>query len=139
MKTPVWVALFVVFLLALAGIGGGIYFYNLKQKDLNKVKPDYFLTSLELVKYFEKDEAGATAKFVNKILEVSGEIASVKTGENNSLNISLKAGSIFSSVICTFAPESDPGILKEGSQIVIRGECSGFLMDVLLNNCVLIK
>ena len=29
--------------------------------------------------------------------------------------------------------------LKAGNEITLRGECSGFLMDVLLNNCALIK
>ncbi len=139
MKKPVWIALFAVFFIVLTVIGVGLYYYNLKPKDLEKVRPDFVMTSVELQKLFEEDESGASARFINKIIEVSGEIISVKPVENSSFNVALKTGNELSSVICTF-PEGSPAInLKQGSRITIRGECSGYLMDVLLNNCTVHK
>ena len=76
--------------------------------------------------------------YINKILEVTGKIASVKPAENNVVSISLVTDSDLSSVICTFPAVSDPSIFRVGDEITMRGECSGFLMDVLLNNCALI-
>lgn len=139
MKSSLKIVLAIVFFLAVAGIIAALYLYNLKPKDLNKVKPDYVLSSSDLQKYFEENENSATAKYVNKVLEVHGEIGSVKPGENNSLNISLKTGNINSFVICTFSLANDPEIFKIGKQVSIRGECSGYLMDVLLNNCSIPK
>lgn len=139
MKSKLKIVIFVVFLLAIAGIGIGIYLFNLKPKDLNKVKPDFTLTASDLFKYFEENEADATKRYVNKIIEISGEVRSAKPGENGSLNISLKTGNDFSSIICTFPGGSYPENVTEGSRITIRGECSGYLMDVLLNNCSVIK
>ena len=43
-----------------------------------------------------------------------------------------------SSVICTFPKLTDPSKFKTGEEITLRGECSGFLMDVLLNNCSIV-
>jgi hypothetical protein len=139
MKTPVKVALAVVLFIAIAGIGGALYLYNLKPKDLKSVNPDYTLTSTALQKAFEENETSATAKYVNKIIEVSGEIISIKEGEQRFVNVSLKTGNDLSAVLCTFPHGNDLIDLKSGTSVTVRGSCSGFLMDVLLKNCVLVE
>jgi hypothetical protein len=139
MKISVKIALFVVFFIALGGILLALYMFNKQHKDLSKIKPDFVITATDLHKTFEENEAAATAKYVNKIIEVSGTILSFGVGEDNVLNISLKTGSDLSSVICTFPAGTEQVKFSTGSQITLRGECSGFLMDVLLNNCFLIK
>jgi hypothetical protein len=139
MKTYIKVSLFAVFFIALAGILTALYFYNLKSADLAKVKPDFILTADELQRSFEADESAASSKYVNKILEVTGKIVSVKPAENNVVSISLETGNDLSSVIGTFPGISDPSVFKTGEVITLRGECSGFLMDVLLNNCAIVK
>lgn len=137
MKINLKIVLIALATLVLAGAAAGYYLYNLKPKDLGKVKPDFIVTSTELQSYFEENETAASEKYVNTIVEVSGEVGSIEMGENNTMNISLKTGSDFSSVICTFPSEVKSELIREGSQISVRGQCSGYLMDVLLNNCVL--
>jgi hypothetical protein len=139
MKTYIKVALFIVFFIALAGILTALYYYNLKSADLAKVKPDFILTASELQQAFEKDEASASSKYVNKILELTGKIVSVKPAENNVVSIALETGNELSSVIGTFPGISDPSVFRAGEEITFRGECSGYLMDVLLNNCALVN
>ncbi len=139
MKTSYKIALFVVFFIALAGILVALYMYNLQHKDLQKVKPDFVMTAVDLQKAFEDDEIAATSRYVKKIIEVSGMIQSVKPGEDKTLSVSLKTGGDLSSVICTFQTVSEPSKYKTGDQITLMGECSGFLMDVLLNNCAVIQ
>jgi hypothetical protein len=139
MKKSVKILLFIVFFFAVAGIGAALYLFNMQHKDLQKAKPDYVITSTDIQKAFEDNESAATAKYVNKIIEVSGTIESVKPGEGNILNVTLKTGSDLSSVICTFPRSIDSSKFDAGGKVTIRGECSGFLMDVLLNNCSLIK
>jgi hypothetical protein len=139
MKKSYKIALVVTSFLVLAGILFGLYLYNLGSKDLQKVKPDFILSAEDLVKAFESDENTATTKYINKVIEVSGTIQSIKSGENNTVNISLKTGSELSSVICTLQGNPDISDFSTGEQITIRGECSGFLMDVLLNNCVAVQ
>ena len=138
MKTYVKIALFVVSFIALSAILAALYMFNLKQTDMAKAKPDFIITATELQKEFEDNESTASARYINKILEVTGTIGSITLADSNNLNISLKTGSDISSVICTFPAIGDPSKFKAGDEVKLRGECSGFLMDVLLNNCAII-
>ncbi len=138
MKTYVKVALFFVTFIAIAAILGALYLYNLKATDMSKAKPDFIVTASALQKAFEDDETKASVTYINKIVEVTGKIASVKPAENKTVSISLVTESDLSSVICTFPAVNDPSVFRTGDQITLRGECSGFLMDVLLNNCAII-
>jgi hypothetical protein len=139
MKTYVKVALGVVLFIALSGILASLYMFNLKHKDMAKASPDFKITSTVLQKAFEDNETAASKLYINKILEVSGKIASIKPADNKFISISLVTGSDLSSVICTFTVIDDPSKINVGDEITLRGECSGFLMDVLLNNCALIQ
>jgi len=138
MKPRTKTVLFIVGFLFLAGAAAGFYMFNLKAKDLSKVKPDYVITATDLLKAFEEDEVAAAAMYVGKTVEVTGEIGSVTPGEDNSLNVALKTGSDFSAIICTVPVGAAAGSPDSGTQVSVRGECSGYLMDVLLKNCVII-
>jgi hypothetical protein len=143
MKTYIKIALFIVVFIALSGILAALYLYNLKHTDMSKAKPDFIVTAPVLQKAFEDDETKASIKYINKVIEVSGTIASTTPAGNNVLNISLVTMSDISSVICTLPAISDPSKFKTGNNITLRGECSGFTqlisgeppLDVLLNNC----
>jgi len=139
MKTRTKTVLIIVGFLILAGAATGFYLFNLKAKDLTKVKPDYVITATDLLKAFEEDEVSAAARYVGKTVEVNGEIGAVTQGEDNSLNVALKTGSDFSAVICTVPLGAAAGSPEVGTQVTVRGECSGYLMDVLLKNCVIIS
>jgi hypothetical protein len=135
MKPYVKVALFVVLFIAISAILAALIMYNKKHTDTARAKPDFVLTATSLQKEFEDNETTASARYINKILEVSGTIASVTQADSSNLNVSLKTGNDMSSVICTFHSRTDDPKFNEGDEITLRGECSGFLMDVLLNNC----
>jgi molybdopterin-binding protein len=138
MKLSVKIALVAVLLFAIVSILVALSLYFKKHSNLATAKPDYVITATALQKEFEDNEKTASEKYINKILEVNGNVASVTKADSSDINISLKTGSDLSSVICTFAA-TDLTKFKTGEDVTIRGECSGFLMDVLLNNCVLIK
>lgn len=139
MKTYVKVALAVVVIIAVSSILAGLYFYNLKSADLAKTRPDFVITASALQKAFENNETESSSRYIKKILEVTGKISSVKSAENNAVNISLATDNDLSSIICTFPVLKDESAFKPGDIITLRGECSGYLMDVLLNNCAVIR
>jgi hypothetical protein len=139
MKPIFKITLAILFFIVLSGIIVGLTLFNKKHPDTSKSRPDFIITATALQKEFEDNEAVASTRYIKKILEVTGQISSITLNENNHLNISLKSGSDISSVICTFANMSDPSKFKPGEEITLRGECSGFLMDVLLKNCSIIK
>jgi hypothetical protein len=138
MKPYIKIALFVVLFIALSGILVGLIMFNKKHPDTAKARPDFIITAVALQKEFDNNEAAASARYINKILEVNGTIASVTPADSSHLNIALKTGSDMSTVICTFQNITDPSKYKSGEEITLRGECSGFLMDVLLKNCAIV-
>ena len=78
MKPYVKIALFVVTFIVLSAILAALYLYNLKATDMAKAKPDFIITAVFLQKAFEENETAASTRYINKILEVTGKIASVK-------------------------------------------------------------
>jgi tRNA_anti-like len=139
MKLYIKITLFVVLFIAIAGIWYTLHMFNLQHPDTAKVKPDFIVSATALQKEFEDNETTASARYIKKILEVTGNIVSVTPADSAHTNVSLKTGSDLSSVICTFKSINDPSKFKTGEEITLRGECSGFLMDVLLNNCAVIQ
>jgi hypothetical protein len=135
MKNWIKIALFAVLFIAVAVVLFGLHEFNLKHPDTSKVKPDFVVTATALQKDFDDNEKTASSKYINKIIEVRGTIATVTPADSTHINVSLKTGSDISSVICTFSTTGDHSKFRTGEEIVLRGECSGFLMDVLLNNC----
>ncbi len=146
MKNYVKIAIFIVAFIALSAILAGLYMYNLKHTDMAKAKPEFVISASALQKEFEDNETTASAKYINKVIEVTGKIASVTQTDGNNLNISLITGNEISSVICTLPVIADLSKIKTGDIISLRGECSGFTqlfpgqppLDVLLNNCAVI-
>ena len=92
MKPYVKIALFVVLFIAVSAILAALILYNKKHTDTAKAKPYYVVTATSLQKEFEDNEKAASARYINKILEVSGAIASIAQADSANLNVSLKTG-----------------------------------------------
>ena len=135
--------LLVLGFIVLTGITGGaygFYLYFKRHADLTRVAPDFTLQASEFAEAFENNEQEASEKYIDKVLEVTGLISTLKTGTDSTINITLSNPGGISNVICTIQDSELRDVsLKPGDWVVLRGECSGMLMDVLLNNCALIK
>jgi hypothetical protein len=133
------ILIIILLFLVVTGAAVVVYFYTLRAGDLRSVNPDHIISSTELVKEFEENETVANSKFVNKIIEVTGKIESINQIESEGLNISLEAENRVSAVICTLADGEDIEGYEPGQEITIRGECSGYLMDVLINRGIIVS
>jgi hypothetical protein len=133
--------LIVAVALGAIGLLIGLYLFNKKDPDLAKVKPDYVIDVSSLVGEFSQDENSATTKYVDKVLEVTGSVLSIEPTSDSTMNITLSAENQMTGVICSFKNVSDPSSqnIKEGEILKVRGVCSGMLMDILLNNCVIVR
>jgi hypothetical protein len=93
----------------------------------------------DLLKAFEAKEDSANKKFNGKVISVTGTVAEVKEDPQN-ISVYLKEKEATSGVMCSFdksAVKSQD--FKVGQQIRLKGICTGYLMDVLLNKCALEK
>ena len=141
-KKSVRIVLFITIIFLVSGVIAGLYLYNKEHKDLTRVKADYVLEAHDLVIAFGTDEIAATEKYINKVIEVTGLVTWMEYGTADStLSLTLTGYGDNSGVICTFNGISDKSLVsfKEGKSLTVRGECSGMLMDVLLNNCAVVS
>lgn len=130
--------IFGILALILIGLGIGFYMFNKKVPTLESTTPDFVVTANDLFDEFDTNETEALKKYENKVIEVTGEVISVKNGENDS-NIILEAEmAMAGGVNCSFkyAQENE---IEKGTVVTIKGQCQGYLMDVVLNNCYLIE
>jgi len=141
MKPVIRNLLILVVILGVVGGLIGLYMYNKKSPDLSKAKADFTLNITELVSEFNQDETSASAKYIDKIVEVTGPMSAIEVTGETTMNVTLADEGQMSGVICSFQDIANPvsvGINK-GETITVRGICSGMLMDVLLIDCVIVK
>ena len=118
--------------------------YTRKVSDLSKVKADMSLHALELISAFEKNEDLSNANYLDKIIEVGGNVKEIERNDNGHFTVVLGEELQLSSVRCSMDStyQERLGQLRKGSSVTIKGACTGFNTDellgsdVILNRCV---
>ncbi len=139
----------IISILAIAIIGGGWFGYgeySRKVKDLDRVKADLSMSAAEIISVFEKNEADANAKLLDKIIAVKGTVRKLEKNDRGQYTIVLDDAGI-SSVRCSMnsVHVNDLQGITEGNTVTVKGACTGFNhdellgSDVILNRCVLEK
>ncbi|MDX1700476.1 MAG: hypothetical protein R3250_07665 [Melioribacteraceae bacterium] len=115
----------------------GVYMFTKKTPSLQKVTPDYIVTADDLFDEFESDEKNSIMKYESQVIQVSGTILMVTKTDSIS-NVILNAkDAIMGGVNCSFNKLEDS--LQNGDTVTIKGRCQGYLTNVILNNCVIVK
>jgi len=114
--------------------------YNKPHLDTKKSKTDVTITAQNFINEYIQDEISADKKYVEKIIQVKGEIYSISTLKGDSV-ITLKFPDLESSVICYLLPEENIKTLKfkKGQSITIKGICKGYLLDINMVKCVFVE
>ncbi|MBE7172147.1 MAG: hypothetical protein INR73_16285 [Williamsia sp.] len=131
-----------VLLLVIIGIFAYAYReYNRKPADLNDVQAEASVQASALVALYEKDEEKANKLYLGKAIDVSGTIAEINNQKDTSVNVLLGGKDDMHRVSCLLNPNQLDEIkkVKAGDPISLRGICTGYLMDVELNRCVIVK
>jgi hypothetical protein len=126
-----------ILLLCLAG--WGIYKVLKPHHNAASEQTQATISASELYNEFQKAENLANQKWVGKVIEVTGRIASV-TDAGNYVSVNLLAtgdGNINCSILKKDLSPDDK--FSKGDSIVIKGKCAGFLMDVNLVDCIVKK
>jgi Na+-translocating ferredoxin:NAD+ oxidoreductase RnfG subunit len=118
-----------------------VWKWTFKKSDVSMAsqKADVEIEADILTQEYENNEEAANAKYLGKVIVVSGIISSLNE-EEQGLSVYLKKSEAMSGVMCTFSKdEVDATRIKVGNKIKIKGICDGYLMDVKLNKCSLEK
>jgi len=118
--------------------------YSRKVKDLRNVKPQVTIQSNDLIVAYEKDEPASNKVYLDKIIEVKGNIKEISKDEAGHFTFVLGEEGSMSSVRCSMDEQHSQKLkeLKTGMTITIKGSCTGFNSDellgsdVILNRCV---
>lgn len=95
------------------------------------------ISAVDIVKAYQTNEQVANVAYLDKTLEVSGEITEVKKDQTGKTTVELKSNDSFAGVFCTLKTNNNE--LKVGQTITIKGICTGFLTDVVLIEAVIVK
>lgn len=101
------------------------------------------VTAMKLISDYEANEVNADAKYKGNIVEVSGIVGAIGKDILDTPYITLKNVNEFAitDVQCMFSKENEPELsqVSKNQQITLRGEVSGKLGNVIVNNCSIVK
>lgn len=89
-----------------------------------------------LVRDFQNNEKAANAKYLNKAVEVKGKIAEINKDQAGNTTLTLKCDDPFSNVFCTL--KITEKLTVKDSAITVKGICTGFLSDVVINEAIIV-
>ncbi len=124
--------------LGIIGIAVAVYMYNKPHKNIRNSKADFKMEATRLIAEFEENETEANARYLDKVIEVSGIVSKVSADEKENITVTLEGESPLSGVVCQFDnlsthPRTN---FSEGENVTFKGICTGLLMDVLMVRCV---
>jgi hypothetical protein len=133
----------IIVLLLVGVIGGGAiawYMYEKPVKGLENVQPDVSIDGAALFTEFETDEIAANEKYLGKIVEVTGIVRDKEVAETGNTIILGTANEMFG-INCGLHQSQQAAFdkLKAGDLVTLKGECAGYLMDVVFVRCVIVE
>lgn len=142
MSKTVKIALIVVVLGGIAAAIIGYKMYNKPHRDISQEDPDFTYTSDELYNDYSSDEEAANAKYLDKVIQVSGPVEMVEINQGGDINITLTAeeammGGVSATVDSRFKSEAEA--ISNGDQVTLKCRCTGMLMDVVLVDCSIVE
>lgn len=115
--------------------------YNRKPADLSLVKSLASVSDLQIVTMYAQDEQKANELYLGKPIDVEGIVSEINNQSDTIVNIMLGKLGDLHRVSCLM-DVNHVDIIKDykpGDKITLRGICTGYLIDVELNRCVVIK
>jgi hypothetical protein len=122
-------------------ITGGIIVYRIYTKPHRDVSQEkgVQLSAQKLYDAFKTNEAAANTQYLDKAIELTGEVGAVSKNQDGNTVVDFKTNDPLVVINCTF--KTDPGALKPGQNITFKGICTGYIPDanVVINEGVLVK
>ncbi len=137
LKKIIIIVLIIAVLLAL-------YFYkeyNRKPADISDVQPVTKVKATIIINQYENDEISANHIYLGKTIQVKGTITEIINQHDTLTNVLIGDTGSMHKVSCLL-DRRHTGLInqyKAGQQIIIKGICTGFLLDVELDRCVVVE
>lgn len=122
-------------LLLLAALVG----YSLYNKPHRNASGEAYVSiqAAELFNLFETNEAQANENYLDKIIEVHGVVSAASVNQQGTKVLILESTDPMFGVSCTLANTKID--FHPGDNVRLKGFCKGYLSDVVLTDCVVVK
>lgn len=134
--------IFVIFILAVISIAIGLKLYFKPHADISKMDAAYKMEALALINQFNADENAAISKYVQKPIEITGNLVT-KSKLPNGVDL-LVLEDKMQGVSCELDRAwSDANLsviesLQPGKSLIVKGICKGYLMEVKVSPAVVV-
>lgn len=111
------------------------YVFTVKFDNTNEIKPDYKVEAMTMISEFNNNSSKANAKYVEKIIEVSGSVGSIEKVDSTA-NIKIIDEESGSYLIFAFQSDQNNTIkqIKPHQKVIIRGSCSGGVYSEIMES-----
>lgn len=126
----------ILLVLIAGGIGVGVYFWNKpapKAEDQDALKVE----AKALFSAYSQNEKYANSLYLDKWLEVSGNVQGVDTNQDGKKYLILETGDMMQGVMCVMRDKNATS--EQGKAVIVRGRCTGMVNDVVIDDCILIE
>lgn len=125
-------------------VGGLLAFKFMVPKgplDIHSAPTELTINASSLYADFETDETTANGTYAGKVMEVSGSLSAITKDDDGQYAISLSADSPMGQIVCNLSSTEPkpPSETTIGQSITIKGVCTGYLFDVVLDNATIIS
>ena len=113
---------------------------NKEHINVEETAPDLIISVDQILSDYQNDEEQANKLYTDKIVQLKGEISKISMQDGNT-TFTLISPNFDATVICSFQAEENNNVLsfKKGDEISLKGICTGYLLDVVLVNCVILN
>ena len=137
MKKKLLVAALTILITAVIGVWFFVFYKPTHFKRDVADEKGIIVSAPDLVKAFQENETAANTTYLDKSVEIKGEIVEAKPDQSGLTMLTLKSNDAMAGVLCTL--KSTDTTLKAGQTITVKGICTGFLSDVVLKEAIIIK
>jgi tRNA_anti-like len=95
------------------------------------------VTASGLLQEYSNTEVEANKKYIGKIIAVTGEIKELGKNQEGQTIVILNTGDPMNSINCTM--EEQAVQLQPGTTVTLKGLCTGYMMDVYITRCYVVK
>lgn len=139
-KYPIYIfgGLSILFILIALGF---TIIMNAPKASVKEKAVDFTLSATELFEEYSENQSVADQKFIDQVIQISGQIFEISTDQQGATVFVLTTGGKEAGVLCTLElGERDKVISKKiGDAITLKGVCTGMLMEVVLNRCRVVE
>ncbi|MBY0481028.1 MAG: OB-fold putative lipoprotein [Chitinophagaceae bacterium] len=137
MRKKWFLGAFIVFVTAILGLWFFIFYKPTHFKRNPANEKGIVISAPAIVKAYLENEAAANLAYLDKSVEIKGEITEIKSDQSGNTIITLKSDDAMAGVLCTLkAPDNSR---KVANIITVKGICTGFLSDVVLKDATIIQ